>query len=328
MQKLYEIQPRHKNNASIVGLYGTGGIGKTTISKALCNELLEAFDGRVCHVEFSPNKSTLELLKQVLRELTHASKELLVHMEDEAQLVGILKERLQRQKVFLVLDNVWENQIDDVCRFLQASYKDGSKVLVTSRSLSVLKTLSISKSGCLEMPKLKEEDAINIFLHYVGLCKPINDNDEKIIKICVRRCQFFTMDLVGGLQCCEYDSGQYFPLALKVFGSHLRSISAVDPSKWMESLKKLDSHKFNPSKERQHPIYHILRHGYDALCAEEKSIFLDLALFVPKFGRWPIEKPLTRVQEWLSTIHRKSQADLEESVSEPHSNLYYNTKCM
>lgn len=280
-------------------------------------------------MEFNANKSTLELLKQVLRELTHASKELLAHVEDEAQLVGILKERMQKQKVFLVLDNVWENQIEDVCCFLQVSYKDESKVLVTSRSLSVLKALSISKSGCLEMPKLKEEDAINIFLHYIGLRKPINNNDKEIIKMCVRRCQFFRMDLVGGLQYCEYNSGQYHPLALKVFGSHLRSISAVDPSKWMESLKKLDTHKFNPSKELQHPIYHILRHGYDALCTDEKSIFLDLALFVPKFGRWPIENSSTRVQEWLSTIHGKSQADLEESVSEPHSNLYYNdAKCM
>lgn len=37
----------------MVGFYGVGGIGKTTMCKTLCNELLQEFEGEVSHVELS-----------------------------------------------------------------------------------------------------------------------------------------------------------------------------------------------------------------------------------------------------------------------------------
>jgi len=56
----------------VVGLHGMGGIGKTSICKALCNEFFTDFNGRVCHAELERG-SEEELLRRVLKALTNTS---------------------------------------------------------------------------------------------------------------------------------------------------------------------------------------------------------------------------------------------------------------
>jgi len=51
-----------------LGLFGMGGVGKTTVSKALCNFFQQDYFGRVCHVELG-NEKALVLQKKVLKEL-------------------------------------------------------------------------------------------------------------------------------------------------------------------------------------------------------------------------------------------------------------------
>jgi len=53
----------------VVGLFGMGGVGKTTITKAMCNGLFGDFDGEFCHVEFGV-KEVGVLRRQVLQDLT------------------------------------------------------------------------------------------------------------------------------------------------------------------------------------------------------------------------------------------------------------------
>ena len=65
---------------------------------------------------------------------------------------------MKRQKVCLILDNVWEEQIEEALMYLSAGYHDGSVVLVTSRSLGVLvERLHIPEYNCMEMPNLERE---------------------------------------------------------------------------------------------------------------------------------------------------------------------------
>ena len=58
----------------MIGLHGVGGIGKTEITKMMCNEMDGEFDGKVCHVEMG-YESEHELVKKVLTTLTNTSEE-------------------------------------------------------------------------------------------------------------------------------------------------------------------------------------------------------------------------------------------------------------
>ena len=60
----------------VVGVYGIGGIGKTTICKALCNDLSEQHQGRVAHAEMESRPES-EVLKEVVRRLSDTRPELL-----------------------------------------------------------------------------------------------------------------------------------------------------------------------------------------------------------------------------------------------------------
>lgn len=206
---------------------------------------------------------------------------------------------MQRQKVFLSIDNVSDDQIDEARMYLEVGYHQESIVLVTARSIDILKSLRINKRDCMEMPELKKEDATNLFLYHAAPHENLNDNDWEIIEQCVEKCRFV-----------KRDAYHYLPLALKVWGSQLGSISQ-DPLKWVKSLNILNNHKFNPLKVLNHPVFSLLRQGYDMLCPEERHIFLDLALFVSPLG----SHYMFSVWDWLSIIHKKSRDIIENSVS-------------
>jgi ABC-type multidrug transport system ATPase subunit len=75
-EKIEKIGHLHDCKANVVGIYGVGGIGKTTLCKILCNELSGKYKGRTCHVELKSSYSSWkELLQKILIELIGFSSE-------------------------------------------------------------------------------------------------------------------------------------------------------------------------------------------------------------------------------------------------------------
>ena len=60
----------------VSGLYGVGGIGKTTLCKSLCNDYRHKFNGKVWHAVLGENTAE-ETQKDVLRHLVGTSEALL-----------------------------------------------------------------------------------------------------------------------------------------------------------------------------------------------------------------------------------------------------------
>lgn len=60
----------------MVGLYSVGGIGKTTICMALCNEFLMEFYSKVYHLELESNNE-VELTRAMLKELREIRHDIL-----------------------------------------------------------------------------------------------------------------------------------------------------------------------------------------------------------------------------------------------------------
>ena len=69
--------------------------------------------------------------------------------------------------MFLAIDNVWDDRPshEEARGYLTNELDPESKVLVTARCKQTLTNLGILEECCFEMPDLKEEDAMDLFLH-------------------------------------------------------------------------------------------------------------------------------------------------------------------
>jgi GTPase SAR1 family protein len=67
-----ESNSNHEYGVRAVGVHGMGGMGKSTITRAICNEMYGDFIGKVCHVELGKNNIE-EVQRKVLQDLTEAA---------------------------------------------------------------------------------------------------------------------------------------------------------------------------------------------------------------------------------------------------------------
>ncbi|KAF7851311.1 hypothetical protein BT93_L4139 [Corymbia citriodora subsp. variegata] len=233
----------------MIGLWGPGGIGKTTIAKVLYNVIEKQFQG--CsfleQVRERSNQSVglVALQKQLLSEIL-TGKELTVYSVGGG--ISLIQDRLCRKKVLLVLDDVDEKNQLDALAGNGDWFGKGSRIIVTSRNKHLLTSYGIN---CVyEVEKLGCNEARVLFSQHAF-------PNGKIVEI--RR------DLID--RALHYANG--LPLALEVLGS---SLCNRNEAAWESALHKL-------SKSPDKTINKVLKTSFDGLDQNERNIFLDIACF-------------------------------------------------
>ncbi|KAH9289138.1 hypothetical protein KI387_033255 [Taxus chinensis] len=235
-------------NVQIVGIWGMGGSGKTTLAKELYNKKSSNMErcSFLFDIRDAAEKGLLyEKQKKLVEDLGfHAP--LFDHVD---QGKGILASRLRSVSVFIVLDDV--DRPDQLEALLpgKENFGIGSLIIVTTREQQVLVSWGIS--AIYKMRALNRSHAKQLFCWHAFLEPSPLSGFEQIVEEFLTTCQ--------GL-----------PLSLKVLGGQLYGKSDMDY--WEAQLEKISRILPGDIKER-------LKVSYDALDEEEKEMFLDTACF-------------------------------------------------
>ncbi|KAJ4755037.1 Disease resistance protein (CC-NBS-LRR class) family [Rhynchospora pubera] len=147
---------------SVVTIVGTGGIGKTTLAKLVYNDqrYQQKFD-KFVWVCVSQDFNVQRLTREVLESITGES----CGLTNLSALQERMKEEISNKRVFLVLDDVWnENRI--LWELFQAPFKSASlmNTLVTTRNEPVARIMQTVPTFYISY--MSEEQSWQLFQHY------------------------------------------------------------------------------------------------------------------------------------------------------------------
>ncbi|XP_030967430.1 TMV resistance protein N-like [Quercus lobata] len=238
------------NDVCMVGIWGLGGIGKTTISKAVYNRIAHHFEGSYFLEnvrEKSKSGDVIQLQKELLLMIL-PNRYLEVH--NVSQGINLIKKRLRSKKILLILDDVSDSTEVDNLLGEYNWFAPGSRVIITSRNQQVLASLGIGHRRIHKVEELRQCEARELFIkHAFQTIKYEEDYSELANKIIL------------------YANG--LPLALQIIGSHLCGKNIQD---WKNALEKYETIPPQNIQEK-------LKISYDGLEETEKVIFLDIACF-------------------------------------------------
>ncbi|GLJ33420.1 hypothetical protein SUGI_0672590 [Cryptomeria japonica] len=232
----------------IVGVWGMGGSGKTTLIKEIYNKISSSMERSsfLFDVRDAAAKGMLhDKQKKLLRDLGARG----VEFDNIEEGIGVLSRHLRYVRVLIVLDDVDHVEQLDALLPTKGSLGRGSLIIVITRDIDILKSWGIS--SVYKMKALDPKHAEQLFCWHAFLqAYPLNGFDELVQKFLIE---------CNGL-----------PLSLKVFGGQLYGESRKEF--WELQLDKI-------SRILPGDIIQRLKVSYDTLDSEEKGMFLDTACF-------------------------------------------------
>ncbi|KAK4414608.1 Disease resistance protein [Sesamum alatum] len=278
-----------REDVSRIGIWGMGGVGKTTLVKNINNKLggLDSFN-IVMWITVSNRYQETESELINVQNLIAKRLKLELPKESMETRTSKLHARLMMEKTFLlILDDVW-NPIDlDRLGIPEPQVHRGGKVILTTRFSNVCSHMA---DVTLKILVLNEDEAWSLFCKSAGEVATWKEI-EPLAKAITNEC--------GGL-----------PLATNVVGASLKGKRMVEV--WKDALNTLRRSEPPIGSGIEDKVYSPIKWSYDLLPNEcIKSCFLFCCLF-PEDYEIDVER---LVRYWLGERLLEEHHDIEEVMN-------------
>jgi disease resistance protein RPS2 len=240
-----------------IGVYGMGGIGKTTVMKEINNCLLKETDrfDNVIWVTASKASNVFKLQNDIACKLELN----LSSFKDETTRASKLYVALENRKRYvLILDDMWEAfRLEDI-GIPEPTLANGCKMVLTTRDVNVCDRMNCKN---IKMKLLSKDESWNLFLDIVGHDVLINNPNlkaivEEVVKECAR-----------------------LPLAIITIAGSFKNV--VDVSEWRNALEELRTSIKEPNNVAT-TIFERLQFSYERLKDEKLQLCLLYCALYPE----------------------------------------------
>ncbi|KAM3399699.1 hypothetical protein ACQJBY_004867 [Aegilops geniculata] len=242
-----------------VSIVGFGGLGKTTLARAVYEKIKGDFDCRA-FVPVGQNPDMKKVLRDILIDLGNPHSDLA--MLDANQLITKFHEFLENKRYLVIIDDIWDAKLWEGINFAFSNKNNlGSRLITTTRDSDVSKSCCSSADDLVyQMKPLSTDDSIRLF-H-----KRIFPDDsgcpsefEKVSKDILKKC--------GGV-----------PLAIITIASALASGQKIKPKhEWDILLQSLGSGLTEDNSLDE--MRRILSFSYYNLPSHLKTCLLYLCIY-------------------------------------------------
>uniref|UniRef100_A0A2K2CCJ5 AAA+ ATPase domain-containing protein n=1 Tax=Populus trichocarpa TaxID=3694 RepID=A0A2K2CCJ5_POPTR len=284
------------DNVNMIGLYGMGGVGKTTLVKEVGRRAKESqLFPEVFMATVSQNPNVIGIQDRMADSL-----HLKFEKTGKEGRASELWQRLQGKKMLIILDDVWKH-ID--LKEIGIPFGDdhrGCKILLTTRLEHICSTMECQQKVFLGV--LSEDEALALFRINAGL----RDGDSTLNTVArkvARECK--------GL-----------PIALVTLGRALRDKSE---NQWKRVSKQLKNSQFVDMEQiEEKNAYACLKLSYDYLKSKETKLCFLLCCLFPEDYNIPIED-LTRYAVGYG-LHQDGEP-IEDAREQVHVAIEYLKAC-
>uniref|UniRef100_A0A7N2LM33 NB-ARC domain-containing protein n=1 Tax=Quercus lobata TaxID=97700 RepID=A0A7N2LM33_QUELO len=288
----------------IIGVYGMGGIGKTTVMKEINNCLLKERDEFNCVIWVTVSKAfnVIKLQNDIACHLNLENE--LSKFKDETTRAGTLYAELKKRKRYvLILDDMWQAFPLEIVGIPEPTSANGCKLVLTTRDVNVCNGMNCVN---IKMELLSIKESSDLFLKTVGC--DVSNIPKDVVEGVVKECA-------------------HLPLAIITVAGSLKNV--VDISEWRNTLNELKT----PVKGLEHVdvVFQKLQLSYKRLNDKklqqggshdefiEKEYFVkmhdlirDMALQIagPKFM---VSEDVPDEEEWGKDVEKVSLLSDRES---------------
>ncbi|XP_066337628.1 disease resistance protein Pik-2-like [Miscanthus floridulus] len=197
-----------KKTIKKVSIVGVGGLGKTTLAKAVYDKLKSQYDCGA-FVSVGRDHDLVKVFKDILFDLDKNRYE---NIHNTGRGVDLLirevREFLENKRYFIVIDDVWEVRTWEAIELALVENNHGSKVITTTRNVEVAK----ASGEVYKLKQLSNDDSMKLFYTRLSradrkfLDNHPDDITEKILKKCAGiPLAIITMaSLLAGKPECEW----------------------------------------------------------------------------------------------------------------------------